>query len=133
MANTISNNFTSRTVGTSRPPYDQTNTHRFCQEFNFQDLTTTAKSVNDYILAQATNNEVKLLPCRTHIEITNTHATATIYVKRFYKGSTTVTSAIYQYKLVPAGGYVKIPCHPDMDLQIISDTASTTGIITELG
>ncbi len=135
MANAMSHNRPKDAARMNRPAYEQTKTHRHFQEVSASDLGTTAVHLNAYIAAQTLGMTAPgTLKCRTHVEITNTHATAIIYVKRWVTGGLEATTAIYQHKLAAAGGYVKIPMDADMDLSIISDVASsTTALITELG
>lgn len=116
--------------GTEREVDLKTVSHEVFNEHSFDDLGTSAVALAAYIVSKGK----KPLSTRTHIEITNTHATAKIYVKRFFSGGVAATSAIYQYYLAPAGGYVKIPATIETDISIISDTASsTTALICELG
>lgn len=127
MAYASANNIPPDRNRLNRPAYDQVKNHRYFQQHSFDDLTTTAKELNAWIRAQG--EQYKPLSCRSHVEITNTHATATVYVGR----SATTSSSIYQYKLSALGGYVKIPMDADHVLYLISDTASTTLVVTELG
>lgn len=111
----------------NRPPYDQVSTHRYFNQHAFDtQILSSALSINALILAQ-TNQ--KLLGCRTHIEITNPHATAKLYLAR----SNGVSTTVYQWVLTAAGGFLKEPCSADNDLWIISDTNAVSAIITEVG
>lgn len=132
MANTVANNLPTDRRSAIRPNDEKRTTHKTWQEMNYTDLTTTAVHLNAYI---KTVSGADILKNRTHVEISVTHATAKVYIKRFATGALDASSSVYTYVISNTSGfvpYVKIPMDADTDLSIIADGASTTGIITEL-
>lgn len=132
MATSIHNNLPTNRAASHRPPDQKRTTHCFHQETNFVDIGATAITLNEYIAL----NGGTVYAGRSHVEITITHATAKLYIKRWIPNGLAATSAIYQWVISNASGftnYVKIPLDGDQNLSIIADGASTTGLITECG
>lgn len=98
--------------------YEQKQTsHRFFQQHEFtNEITTTATTLDKLIAAQP---NIKPMVNRTYLELTNPNTSGTIYISRIERNkATTVTSTNYQWAL-GAGGYLKVPCESDMDIQLV--------------
>lgn len=120
----------------SRTLQEQQTSHRWYVTHVFDtQVGTTALSLNKLI---EDNNGVKVFgkeskfkrhPNRSHIEITNNHASQTLYLARY----SAVSSSVYTFYLSASGGYVKEPMTTEDDIFIIGSGSSTACTVTELG
>lgn len=112
-----------------RAPYDQVNTHRWFAQHAFDtQILNTPSSFKALLKAQGKTP----MPFRTHVEISNFHGTAKIYVARGGDTSTSLSTSVYQWVLIPVSGYLKEPFGQDHDFYIVSDTNGIGAMITEL-
>lgn len=100
------------------------NEHRFDTQ-----ITNASQSLRALINAQldANGTAVRSFSGRTSVEITNNHATATLYWSR----GDSVTAAIGT-PIAPAGGFASIPAGYEMDIYLVSSAATQSALIVEV-
>lgn len=108
-------------------PLKQGLTWHYFQLHNFDtELDTTSIKLSALIkLGDSSKNVFK---DRTHVKITNTHATQDIYVME----GGTVSSTVYSHKIA-AGGVLLEAWSADIDIVLIGSNTNTTCTVVELG